>query len=202
MPRKCCVPLCKANYVTSESQQVFRFPKDNYEQQRWIRAIPRKDLLVNNNTVVCRQHWPDNFPTYLHRGKERPVNPPSVFIGIPPSCCRSIETPRKTKKTLSSTRSILPDELSQFNSVDLLKHEDIEQHVLNLTYSNEILAYKVSQSTVIQSKELINGIPKFVLTVSNTLHYQAYHKGVQCTKQLTKTLFTTFINYLKLEENK
>ena len=39
MPRKCCVPLCKANYVTSKTCQVFRFPKDNYEQQRWMRAI-------------------------------------------------------------------------------------------------------------------------------------------------------------------
>ena len=59
MPRKCCVPCCNSGYASSTTKvSTYRFPSDEYEKDKWIKAIPRKNLVVNKYTVVCRFHWP------------------------------------------------------------------------------------------------------------------------------------------------
>ena len=61
MPRKCCVPNCDGNYdSTKQLVPVYRFPNEKTfpgERKRWIRAIPRANLEITKQTVVCRAHW-------------------------------------------------------------------------------------------------------------------------------------------------
>ena len=66
MPEKCCVPGCRGNYEgTAEHDQekvsVFRFPKDPELRAKWIRLIPRQNLLVHDKTVVCEKHFAQQF---------------------------------------------------------------------------------------------------------------------------------------------
>ena len=70
MPYKCCVPKCKSNYLTEEKEKkekvsIYRFPPDKEEKNKWIKAIPRANLTVNNNTRVCRYHWPADCTTFI-----------------------------------------------------------------------------------------------------------------------------------------
>ncbi|XP_067014179.2 uncharacterized protein [Anabrus simplex] len=57
MVLKCCVPKCKGNYDNDNKVHVFKFPKDEVMQQRWLRAIPRQDYRVTNYSVVCHRHF-------------------------------------------------------------------------------------------------------------------------------------------------
>ena len=58
---------------------MYRFPSDNVEREKWIKAIPNSNLDVTKYTVICELHWPPNFDTVIVRGgKRRPKNPPSV----------------------------------------------------------------------------------------------------------------------------
>jgi len=66
MPEKCCVPGCRGNYEgTAEHDQekvsIFRFPKDPELRAKWIRLIPRENLLVHDKTVVCEKHFAQQF---------------------------------------------------------------------------------------------------------------------------------------------
>ena len=121
MPYKCCVPKCKSNYLTEEREKkekvsIYRFPPDEEEKNKWIKAIPRANLAVNNNTRVCRYHWPADSTTFIvSRGNERPTEPPSIFDDIPASCLSSPPKP----KLLSLLAAV--EILYQMNSSDFVK---------------------------------------------------------------------------------
>ena len=40
---------------------MYRFPKDQTEKGKWIKAIPNANLRVSKDTVVCALHWPSGF---------------------------------------------------------------------------------------------------------------------------------------------
>ena len=66
MSDKCCVPGCKENYKSASDNDtdkvsVFRFPKDPEMRAKWIRVIPRQDLVVHDKTVVCKKHFSEQF---------------------------------------------------------------------------------------------------------------------------------------------
>lgn len=66
MPFHCCVPGCRGNYsktkeTSEERVSVFKFPTDVALRNKWIRAIPRANLEVSNNTVVCEKHFSQQF---------------------------------------------------------------------------------------------------------------------------------------------
>ncbi|KAG0441732.1 hypothetical protein HPB47_015863 [Ixodes persulcatus] len=50
MPCKCCVPQCRGNYTVDTKVYVFKFPKDQTLRDAWIRAVPREDLSVTENS--------------------------------------------------------------------------------------------------------------------------------------------------------
>ena len=83
MARKCLIPSCSSNYGPRKGDsmkakhyvRVFRFPKKAADMKVW-----------------SVKHWPENYPTVKLRGKEGPLNPPSVWPGVPESC---IPTPRR-----------------------------------------------------------------------------------------------------------
>ena len=67
--------------------QLQRCPifSDEYEKEKWVKAIPRKNLIIiNKYTVVSRLYWPidcKSFTSYC--GKECSTEPPTVFPNIP-----------------------------------------------------------------------------------------------------------------------
>lgn len=52
MPCKCCVPRCRGNYTVDTKVHVFKFPRDQTLRNTWIRAVPREDLSVTENSRV------------------------------------------------------------------------------------------------------------------------------------------------------
>ena len=110
-----------------EKVSIYRFPPDEEEKNKWIKAIPRANLTVNNNTRVCRYHWLADCTTFIvSRGKERPTETPSIFDDIPASCLSSPPPkPRKTTFASCSSRNIIPDELERFTEADKLVFRDI-----------------------------------------------------------------------------
>ncbi|XP_054715473.1 THAP domain-containing protein 5-like [Uloborus diversus] len=57
MPNTCCVPKCKGNYNQENRVVVFSFPKNEELLQKWMKAIPRENLVVTKNTRVCEKHF-------------------------------------------------------------------------------------------------------------------------------------------------
>ena len=196
---KCCVPLCKSNYKTSDTKvSIYRFPVDIDEKKRWIKAIPRSNLVVNKNTVVCRLHWPVDFKTCTYRGKIRPSEPPSVFNEICKSCISIPPKPRKTNNSSTvNTRNVLPDQLQEFRKIDSLNFSDI---IYKLSTNKELVLYNDGCSIVIQSIQFTNGIPKYVLRVKEDLSFQAFHLGSSCsistiaTNKITKCETWSILN--------
>ena len=164
MPRKCCVPLCKANYKTGEPATTFRFPKNEEQKISWQKAIPRLNLTVTKNTVVCEKHWPEDYETYVHYGKIRPVNPPSVFSDIPDSCVPSVIKKRQTRTSTEGNRGVQLDELGEFNIQDNLDYNRIIEATSRM---ENIIAFEDSSGTsvVFQSTEMHGGIPQFSIIV-------------------------------------
>ena len=66
-PDKCCVTGCRGNYdptkeyLTFEKMSVLKFPKDIEMRKRWERLIPRENLIINANTIVCEKHFSPQF---------------------------------------------------------------------------------------------------------------------------------------------
>ena len=128
MPLKCCVPKCNGNYdSTAAKVSVYCFPKDEENCKKWISAIPRVGLEVTKYTVVCEKHWPKSAKFKIVRGKECPIDPPSVFQNVPKSCIPAKSAPpRSTTRALSSLRSQQPDEIDEFLKQDAINFLEIE----------------------------------------------------------------------------
>ena len=129
MPLKCCRPKCVSNYKsTGSSVSIYKLPRDEEEEKKWISVIPRSNLVVSKYTVICRILWPEEAHFILYRGKLRPSEPPCLFPSIPFSCL-SPPPPKARKTTLASAskRNVLPDELERFYVQDLLIIEIIPE---------------------------------------------------------------------------
>ncbi|CAL1272772.1 unnamed protein product [Larinioides sclopetarius] len=50
MPYTCSVPACRGNYDAENKVHVFGFPSDKDLRDKWLRAIPRKDFTITNNS--------------------------------------------------------------------------------------------------------------------------------------------------------
>lgn len=67
MPYHCCVTGCRGNYDATKEHPdvekvcVFSFPRDEARKAEWMRRIPRDNLEVNENTVVCEKHFASQF---------------------------------------------------------------------------------------------------------------------------------------------
>ena len=141
MPNKRCVYAChtiyqkEKNKIPSELNKisVYRFPSDNVEPEKWIKAIPNSNLVVTKYTVICELRWPPNFDTVIVRGgKRRPKNPPSIWLGITLSQIPTANpTERTTKRSLSGIRSTLDDELDTFLTRDKANFCDIKNKFIN-----------------------------------------------------------------------
>ena len=162
MGKKCFVKGCRSNYDQSKAKSdVLRQKNNNInngekvrlfglppitkldERNRWIKAIP----FANENSIselrtnphICIKHWPKGFPVKSERGKERPVNPPSVFDGIPTSSIPSQPPPpRPTYKCRFEERTRQDDQLSKFLEMDKISFEKLTKSLKSGEYELEV----------------------------------------------------------------
>ena len=135
MPKKCLVPGCRSNYdpprtnkrkyqaedkenqdIEKSHVPVFRLPLDVEDKQRWVATIPlidKEKIMKLKEPVICIKHWPVGFPTKSVNGKIRPVEPPSVFEGVPISQIPTPPSkPRTTKRSSFEVRTTQEDQLA------------------------------------------------------------------------------------------
>lgn len=142
MPQKCCAPGCSGNYDNSDSYvSVFKFPADTARRQLWLKRIPRENLQITKNTVICRRHFEDRFVITEDRivvngqeiviKRDRPKLTddafPSIFANIPVYLSSSVPTLRRNpadrlaelelRHEQSITDWITSDEIATFSAV-------------------------------------------------------------------------------------
>jgi len=125
MGRKCCVVGCKSNYLsTKEYIPVYTFPADKEECARWVAALPFQINNIIVHIVVCRKHWPEHTQMKKIKRYLRPAAAPSLFANSTPAMfIENQPTPSRNilKRKLSLVdRNAQPDELSAFNSIDII----------------------------------------------------------------------------------
>lgn len=132
MPRKCSVYGCNTNYFGADKGTVYQFPKDEAEKQAWINSLPNRDFNWTKEKGVCYKHWPADKRTRIAPGGwEIPVEPPTIFDGVPNSCVPQPATKARADNTLT-TRNALPDELPEFERADVI---DVHDCVSKITVS-------------------------------------------------------------------
>jgi hypothetical protein len=214
MGKKCCVPNCDGNYK-NKKERVFRLPRNKDEKARWFSAIPRMSASPTKETVICERHWPADYDTVNFYGHKRPSIPPSVFKSVLPSLIPTRPPlQRTTCKTAAATRNLKEDQLSEFNSKDIIQSFNILKQKLNSHCSDifDIVTSIFDDEIMIQSRKLVagTGMSKFTLKIKNDLKYESYHYGVLCrietlshnTIQLMErwSHITEAIRFLKVRE--
>ena len=145
MGRTCCVYDCNTNYksevkrrkVEAEDVHVYRLPnpkKFPKQHDDWVSVLTKinANLNITNDTVVCSKHWPPNKPTFTHYGKERPVDPPSVFDKIPASIVPLPPPPnRRTFRSSCHEQNQQPDQLPVFEEIDRLRFSTTKECFVN-----------------------------------------------------------------------
>ena len=193
MVKKCCMVNCDTNYASKKSDggrkiSVFRFPSDKTEpeeRKKWIDVCSkvRANLRVTDETVICELHWPENYPTYRKKGHERPAVPPSIFTGIPSSIIPNPPPPpRETQRSSNQLRNTLPDEFDEFERLDRLSFPDLEEQLIknnDRQFSTPTTTFFNNGHVYIQSMTYFQGIPTFMLLISETLKFEAFHIGVK-----------------------
>ena len=107
-----------------EKTCVHLFPTDSMKRKAWLDALPNKLDKITKYMGICEKHWPPHCrkEKSFRSRHETPVDPPSIFEGIPPSCMRMTmpKTLRNIEKRRISQkfRNMQPDEISEFNILD------------------------------------------------------------------------------------
>ena len=131
MPLKCCVTGCLSNYKNTDDQHVtiYKCPKQPVEL--WKSKIPRKDIIIDENSRVCIKHFDERFLIceYVFTGsdgkkysEQRKFPKPTanaysfIFPNLPSYLSESLPPPRKTpdqrraeideRETIASSMSI------------------------------------------------------------------------------------------------
>ena len=167
MGRKCCVTNCNGNYDKDTKVATFRLPQDAAEKERWIKAIPR-DKIPDSNV----SYWTKNYATSKYRGKDRPIDPPSIFkcfkpslVPIPPAF------PRQTKRTHAEERNILPDEIEIFNEKDKITSVlSLKQNIKLQKFIVDAMINICENDIFIQSKEFLPNtcVNIYMLSIKNS----------------------------------
>ena len=104
MPKRCAVYGCRGNYAGQPYTRVVRFPTEEAERDRWIKAMPnaRSGLTGSRELFVCASHFDCEWVVY--RGGRCPAAPPSVFPGVAKSVLKQSQ-PKKRMTSLTSSAS-------------------------------------------------------------------------------------------------
>ena len=95
-------------------------------------------------------------------GKERPRDPPSIFICVKPSLVPTIPPAlRETKRSPAETRRIIPDGLFLFNNKDrIVNFEDLKKNLHAVDFNGiSIVSYNAERTILYYSgkKHYISG---------------------------------------------
>ena len=137
MPRSCNVLGCRGNYPGEPYSKVVKFPNKNVdpsEWDRWLCAMPNERASLENLKEIwlCRSHFDCEWKKV--RGGERPVDPPSIFPGIPKSCFKqTVSKPRLTSATSEQRADI---EAKRREEEDKIKDFDEFCVKIRTRYSN------------------------------------------------------------------
>jgi len=135
--------------------------------------------------VVCERHWPKNYVTSRYRGKDRPIDPPSIFDCVKPSLVPTPPPfPRQTKRTHAEERNILPDEIKIFNEKDkITSFLSLKQNIKLQKFTVDAMINICENDIFIQSKEFLPNtcVNIYMLSIKNSFKYEAYHCGVKRT---------------------
>ncbi|KAF2354490.1 PiggyBac transposable element-derived protein [Trinorchestia longiramus] len=120
MPNKCGIENCRGNYNKENRRRVFRLPKDQYDRQKWLDAIPpRENFVIDpDKFFICEIHWGADPPWIkLPGGFMRPGIPPSIF-NVPASCQSSPKPapPPATVEDQQLTCFLQKDEITSFDA--------------------------------------------------------------------------------------
>ena len=206
MGRKCCVTECRGNYDKNHKATVFRLPsaKTNpHERKRWLQVIPRDNTPDSKDTSVCIDHWPKGFKTVMVHGKVRPRNPPSIFPNIPLSMLPTpADKPRTTTRTSLEVRTSQEDELNAFVISDKISFDFLISSASKRKFVSPVTCYIVNDMFYMQSCSFFTDcVPMFLLKISTSLKFQAYHAGVRChITSLSKNRITELNGWSKVEE--
>ena len=239
MPNTCCIKGCKSNYLTTIKENgatpVYTFPEIRQDRILWLNAIGRADLVTvfemydeeefefqngvkkkkkkkKPKIFICRKHWPSEMKTFKCRGKEKPIDPTSVFLSSistqspavssnltssssSPPCpdsfpSTSIAKPRPTKRVLSSIRNSFPDELGPFLDQDQLIFEDIVKKLSG----SDMVAFRIDDDRIGVQPRAFSPVPLFFIQIHRDLSFHAYHLGSLCN---IKSLSTNNISKCK-----
>ena len=147
---KCSVYGCRTNYKENESDSVikddvklFRFPSDEGERELWIKCLPNLDFVWTASKRICEKHWPVNYEKkVVNRNRNfSPLDPPSIFEGVPTSCVPSQPSKKRYSANSLGTRSKICNENSDVdadlnasfeicpNDISLVTLQDIFNHL-------------------------------------------------------------------------
>ena len=112
--------------------------------------------------VLFIKHWPVGFPTKTVNEKPRPINPPSVFHGVPLSQIPTPQPkPRTTTKARYDSRTRIEDEIDKFLAGDkidwkticsLTSHINRFQIPMTLNFKFKLLEWKFYLFAVFSKK--------------------------------------------------
>ena len=187
MPLKCCVTNCDSNYFKRgkpvQPVSVYRLPSENDpERAKWLKNIPRDNVPLTKNTVVCKKHWKPEEVDNLGYNR-RPSCPPTIFDCVPMSQRPTpAPKPRPTKRAHSPTRNHLPDELEEFIKKDTIRFEDINGKFMQNVpekYKNVNIYVFEEKIHIVSPHLLSNTVAKFIIKIHPDLKYEAYQAGTR-----------------------
>ena len=197
---------CKSNYLTAIKTEgsitVYAFPELKVDRDRWLSAVKRDDISEafskfeekefemkdgklkekrkkKPHYFVCRKHWPTEMETFECRGKQKPIDPPSIFPSANSAlvpCPPPVESKRPSKRALSSVRSVQPDQLGTFLANDHLMFDEI----LKKVNSHELVAFEIDRDTIGVQPRVFAPIPKFFMKIQRNLSFETFHHGTLC----------------------
>ena len=93
MPRHCVVYGCRGNFKWEPYTKTVSFPSEKETRQKWRAAMPNDPASLLEEIWVCVTHFEGEWATA--RGGRRPINPPSIFPGIPKSCLKQVQNKQR-----------------------------------------------------------------------------------------------------------
>ena len=186
MPRHCVTYFneekCRTNYPATkklpagDKLPVYRFPRNEQEQKRWLESLPNVPTLeISDHVGICAKHFPPDSPT-------RPTVPPYLFGNTNPlffaqtlnSTPRNVDQRNVSASSRSENTRKLEEELDKIDSwssmVDYCQKK----------FTPELLV-DTSVEKVLRLVKLTAASPpsvEFSIVISDDYHVEAY-KGTQ-----------------------
>ena len=90
---------------------------DEESKSRWITALPNDPAQLRSFEKIwlCVAHFEGDWVS--KQGGKKPVNPPTIFSGIPKSCLKqTADKPRQSERSSSTARNSFAQEQDKIKS--------------------------------------------------------------------------------------